>query len=511
VQNRKIILIGLDGATWDQLGPAMDRGELPSLKQILERGAHGILESTVPPTTPPAWSSSQTGVGPGRHGIFDFRATPHADPLRALISLQQMKGLKLWQVLNRQGRTCGYLNVPVLYPPDPVDGYMVSGMMTPGTEVEFTHPSDLKAEILRLFPDYVLDVDIPKYDAEFWEDAKVFLDDVDHATQRRIELFTHLLETRPCDFQMMVLEATDRVGHLFWKYLDPQVPHYHAPLAERVRERYFKGILRRIDDFLGDMLARTERGYDLWLMSDHGFGGNDAYFNANWWLEQEGLLAVKKELAWKKRAFYRAWKLGENKVARTLVPKSLQRKLRTKIRKGRSSFMSDLETALDFEKTPVFYASIPCHGLFIRRKGPGAIASDEAYEQLRGRLREGLLGLRLDDGKPLVDKVWTREELYEGPMLWTAPDVVFQCRNYAIVPRPLLGATELTMDLGRAPNGFHRPDGIFAAVGEGIAARKLPRSSIEQIAPTALARMGLPKPPGWKAEAIGLADGASGA
>jgi predicted AlkP superfamily phosphohydrolase/phosphomutase len=497
------MLIGLDGATWDQLRPAVDRGEMPNLGKILARGAHGILESTVPPTTPPAWSSSQTGVGPGRHGIFDFRATPHADPSRALVSLQQMKGLKLWQVLNRQGRTCGYLNVPVLYPPDPVDGYMISGMMTPGPEVEFTHPADLKAEIFRLFPDYVLDVDIPKYDAEFWEDAQIFLDDVEHATKRRIELFLHLLETRLCDFQMLVLEATDRVGHLFWKYLDPAAPQYQAPWAARVRARYAQ-ILGRIDEFLGVLLERTEHGFDLLLMSDHGFGGNDAYFNANYWLEREGLLAVKRELAWKKRAFYRAWKIGENPAVQQLVPKGLQRKLRGRIRKGRSSFMSDLETALDFERTPVFYASIPCHGLFIRRKGPGAVESESDYEALRMRLRQGLLALKHDDGGALVDQAWNREELYEGPLVWTAPDVVFVCRGYSIVPRPLLGATELVMDLGRAPNGFHRPDGIFAAIGEGIAARELPRSSIVQIAPTVLDRLALPAPPGWKAEAIGL-------
>lgn len=500
---RRIILLGLDGATWDQLRPAVARGELPNLGRILERGAHGVLESTVPPTTPPAWSSSQTGVGPGRHGIFDFRATPHADPERRLVSLQQMKGLKLWQVLHRQHRTCGYLNVPVLYPPDPVDGYMISGMMTPGPDVEFTHPTELKAEIFRLFPDYVLDVDIPKYDAEFWEDAKIFLDDVEHATRRRIELFLHLLATRPCDFQMLVLEATDRVGHLFWKYLDPRDPLFHAPLAPRVRARYAE-ILRLIDDFLGELLARTERGYDLLLMSDHGFGGNDAYFNANWWLEREGLLAIRRDVAWKKRAFYRAWKAGESRAVRALVPKPIQRRLRHRIRRGRSSFLSDLETSLDFERTPVFYASIPCHGLFIRRRGPGAVGSDGEYAALRERLRRDLTELRHPDGGPLCDRVWDREELYEGPLLWTAPDLVFCCRNYAVVPRPLLGATELLMDLGAAPNGFHRPDGIFAAVGEGIEPRTLDRSSIVQIAPTVLARMGLPRPPGWQAAPIPL-------
>jgi predicted AlkP superfamily phosphohydrolase/phosphomutase len=270
-----------------------------------------------------------------------------------------------------------------------------------------------------------------------------------------------------------------------------------------VRERYAR-ILRLIDDFLAELLARTERGCDLLLMSDHGFGGNDAYLNVNWWLEREGLLAMREGVGWRKRAFYRAWKAGDHPAVRRLVPKALQRGVRGRIRQGRSSFLSDLETALDFEKTPVFYASIPCHGLFIRRKGPGAVPSAGAYDALRDRLRRGLLGLRGDDGKPLVDRVWDREELYEGPLVWTAPDLVFVARGYSVVPRPLLGATELVMDVGAAPNGFHRPDGIFAAVGEGIAAGPLPRASIVQIAPTVVDRLGLPRPPGWTAGPIPL-------
>ncbi len=471
---------------------------MPSLAGILERGAWGVLESTNPPTTPPAWSSSMTGVGPGRHGIFDFRATPHADPNRPLVSLRQMKGLKLWQALNRHGRTCGFLNVPVLYPPEPIDGYMISGMMAPGPDAEFAHPADLKAEIFRLFPDYILDVDIPRYDVEFWEDALVFLGDVELATRRRIELFEHLLGARPCDFQMIVLEAADRVGHLFWKYLDPAAPHHERPIAARVRER-LAPITALIDGFLGRMLERTGDGFDLLVMSDHGFGGNDAYLNVNWWLEQEGLLAVKPEVRRRKRLFYRAWKLGDHPAVRKLVPKALQRGLRRRIRGGRSSFASDLEGALDFDRTRVFYASIPCHGLFIRR---GATPPGAEYDALRDRLKRGLLDLRGPDGAPVVDAVWDREELYDGPMVHTAADVVFSARGYSVVPRPLLGATELLMDVSDSPNGFHRPDGVIAAVGEGIRPGPIGRASIAQIAPTVLERMGLPGPPAWTAPAI---------
>ena len=67
-----MLLIGLDGATFDILRPMMDQGRMPNLKGMIERGASGVLMSTIPPITPAAWTTFMTGKGPGKHGIVHF-------------------------------------------------------------------------------------------------------------------------------------------------------------------------------------------------------------------------------------------------------------------------------------------------------------------------------------------------------------------------------------------------------------------------------------------------------
>ena len=68
----RVVVIGLDGATWDLLDPWIENGDLPNLAQLVEGGAAGTLESVFPPMSPPAWTSAATGKNPGEHGIYDF-------------------------------------------------------------------------------------------------------------------------------------------------------------------------------------------------------------------------------------------------------------------------------------------------------------------------------------------------------------------------------------------------------------------------------------------------------
>ena len=69
----KLLVLGLDGATWDVMTPMMEQGELPHLARLVAEGASGPLLSTIPPVTAPAWSSFMTGLNPGKHGIFQWR------------------------------------------------------------------------------------------------------------------------------------------------------------------------------------------------------------------------------------------------------------------------------------------------------------------------------------------------------------------------------------------------------------------------------------------------------
>lgn len=492
----QVVVVGLDGATFDQIQPMVEEGKLPSFARLLEEGTWGKLESTIPPTTPPAWSTMLTGVNPGKHGIFDFRLTPHANPDRPFIDLGRMKSIKVWEALDRLGKTSGFLNVPVMYPPAPIRGWMVSGMMAPSVESAFTFPDDLRAELLTAFPDYVTDVDIPRYDNTFWEDMALFLDDLEHCTRRHIDAFFHLWDNRTTDFLMGVFVATDRIGHLLWKFTDKRYPQYNTALGQKVRERVAK-IYDTLDVLLAETIERVaQNGGLLLVMSDHGFGGMDGYFHANRLLESMGLLRIKHDMALQKKMFYRAWKLGDSRFVKSVLPKKFQRNLRNKIRKNRSSFVNDVEPLLDLNGTSVFYASIPCHGYFIRRKGAGAIVTDDAKAaELRERIKRALDDLKHPDGNKLVTAIWDREALYSGPMVQHAPDIVFSVRDFSVVPQPYLGATDLFRSAADQPNGFHRLDGVFMLWGEHVEALKIEGAKMVDIAPTIIDRMNLPMPP----------------
>ena len=146
--SEKVILIGLDGATFDLLLPWINEGILPVMANLLKQGAWGGLESTIPPLTPPAWASFITGKNPGKHGVFDFRG-PVNDALESpLISSRSIRSRKLWEIINAQKKRVGIINIPVTYPPEEVDGFMISGMLTPNNKVCFTHPPDLKDRLI---------------------------------------------------------------------------------------------------------------------------------------------------------------------------------------------------------------------------------------------------------------------------------------------------------------------------------------------------------------------------
>ncbi len=125
------VVIGLDGAAWHLLEPIFQQGAMPRLQALRERGAWGTLRSTVPTYTPPAWTSAATGVNPGRHGIYGF-IEGHAQDAQELVHSGKIKAPTIWEIANAQGARAGIYNLPLTYPPRKLDGWMVSGMMTPG-------------------------------------------------------------------------------------------------------------------------------------------------------------------------------------------------------------------------------------------------------------------------------------------------------------------------------------------------------------------------------------------
>src|SRR5260370_25764040 len=122
----KIIIIGLDSATWDLIKPWAAQGLLPNLSQLAEKGVSGELESAIPPLTPPAWTSFMTGQNPGKHGIFHFlEKQPGAYAMR-YSNAGSRRAPTLWRMLSGAGHTVGVINVPFTSPPQPVNGFHLS-------------------------------------------------------------------------------------------------------------------------------------------------------------------------------------------------------------------------------------------------------------------------------------------------------------------------------------------------------------------------------------------------
>jgi len=163
---RKIIVLGLDGLEPTIVERLMERGELPNLKSLRERGAYRRLQTSTPALSPVAWSTFATGCDSSRHAIWDFLArdrrsylprlsssevygTPRFwkfGPLRiprggaGVRSLQKSK--TFWRVLSEHGIFASVLRVPITFPAEPIDGVMISGMCVPdlrGTQGSFTY------------------------------------------------------------------------------------------------------------------------------------------------------------------------------------------------------------------------------------------------------------------------------------------------------------------------------------------------------------------------------------
>ena len=147
-----VLILGLDGATLDLVEPWSTDGTMPNLRRLMRIGAWGRLASTVPPATLPGWASFMTGVNPGRHAIFDFtRREPGTYRVR-FVNSSDRQAPSVWRLLSDAGRRVAILGLPGTYPPEAVNGCMISGFDTPVTtraDRSFVYPPTLANEVER--------------------------------------------------------------------------------------------------------------------------------------------------------------------------------------------------------------------------------------------------------------------------------------------------------------------------------------------------------------------------
>lgn len=469
----KVLLLGIDGATFSILDPMFSEGHMPNLQRLLRRGASGVLTSTIPPYTPPGWTSIFTGVNPGKHGIFGFRLG-NVQRDDGLVRLDRVKAPAIWNVVNSQGGRIGLFNVPMTFPPPVVEGFAVSGMLTPegggGTPDTFTYPESLAQTIGDQIPDYEIDIEVD-YDHD-WRSTDIE-ERLSRNLQRKRTALRILLEQNDVDMLFPVFEAPDRIMHVHYKYIDPRCEHYQRSEAGPIRERVW-AFFDEMDDMIGDLVEWAGDDGFIVTMSDHGFGPKDKSVNINLALREWGLLSLGGAGTVSKSA-------GLRKIARRAkkaVPKSVFKRV-----KGAA------QSRIDWANTKAFSAPIPQQGLYINLEGrePHGVVPERDYEAVRdeviGRLTELM---DPDDGKPVVDHVYRREEVLSGPSSPDAPDLFPVCRAYSYELSDGLYSPAVLDDYRDLPRGFHAIDGIFGVAGPGIPSAEGLEASLYDVAPTAL-------------------------
>lgn len=491
----KILIIGLDGGTWEVLDLLMEGGEMPSLARLVEEGTSGVLNSTLPPLTPPAWASFQTGVYPAKHGIYDFTQYRLGSYKPDFVSSASLAKKTIWKILSEAGKKVFLVGVPLTYPPKQVNGIVISGLLTPNLRSNFTYPAEFKTELLDAIGTYRF---IASQDTFFSRGLDVFLTDVVYSERKRVEATEYILKKYQWDIGMIQFQSVDNLQHALWPLLDPASKECSPEKWQKV-----SSFFQFIDDSIGKLLTLVGENTNIIIMSDHGFGPLVKTVYLNKWLESKGLLKVKNSVRTKStlQATNLLKKIDFLKLRRLLLSQEKRENLLSSITQ---------EIAIDWSQTKCYMLSGSQAGnIYINLKGrePQGVVTSEEYEEVGKGLKAELESFRdVNTGQPIVKKVYYREDISSDSFEF-APDLLIEPRDGYMFTRGLGSSSIFEIpQFGRDEVGCHRKEGIYVLNGPDFKALgKGPEADIVDVPATILTLMGIEPPVYFDGNPMGFA------
>ena len=508
MESRRILVIGLDGATWELIDPWIEQGYLPTLARLKANGVSGNLRSTIQPTTAPAWASFMTGMNQGKHGLYDFvRRRPDGYSLE-ITNGSQILAPTIFELASQYNKQTISVNIPYTFPPRPVNGIVVGGPFAPTVTEDLIYPSTFYPQLKQIVPDYFI---LPDYDHRASDPMADYAAQLLTGIDLREKLCLHLMDSHPWDLFTVVFMATDEVQHTFWHCMEATDDSPEARYRDVIRQIY-----QRLDKAIENLLEQANQGSDnqeiiAVILSDHGAGPFKWMINLNHWLSENGYLAfardsrggldqIRSNLIKRFAKAYRSY-LSASSRAAIRARLGMERFSRVK-----EEFESSLLTSrVIWDKTQAY--SLGAGGnIFINLDGrePLGVVGSENYDQLCQDISEKLMSWSAPDtGEPVVKKVHRREELYQGPQITNAPDLIIEWRDYAFwgrgsydVASPVFEA-QRHFDFSDQPlTGSHRLDGILVCQGPGIkSGAKIMGAKLIDLAPTLMSLMGIPASP----------------
>jgi predicted AlkP superfamily phosphohydrolase/phosphomutase len=512
----KVVVIGLDGATFTLLKPWMDEGHLPYLRSLMAEGVSGPLRSCIPPVTVPAWQCFMTGKNPGKLGIAGFLQPQPNSYEEVPISAATCTARTLWELLSADGRRAAVLNVPYTIAPHGFNGILIGGFDTPPSKMrEAVYPPELLTEIEAKFGAYRVYLKMPQWMApltaidRFEFAIGPFLQDCQEVADYQFRVAYDLLDGDHFDFVMLYQFVPDRIQHLLWYMLDASHPWHGGEATERFYETILS-YYRRLDAQIAGLVRRVGDDPTVIVLSDHGFGPVTRGIDLNSWLLREGYLHIKPRRLSQLKLLL--WRLGWSPYR--LVPPLLKRPLHWKFVQRRilRSFDAQrqfeswdgivrvlnglfLSTAdIDWSRTKAYCLSeFGMLRINLQGREPRGAVSPEDYAAVRDEIVAKLREL-VDPatGQPVGGHVFTKEETYRGKYVDLMPDLAylpFAGGYLAMNPTTMLTRQIFIDKIG--VSGFHRLHGMLIAKGPGIRqGATLDGASLVDLAPTILYLMG---------------------
>lgn len=485
----RTLFIGLDGATFTVLDSLVKQGAegqvMPFLSSIYAGGTRCRLLSTPNPLTPPAWMSLMTGKSPGRHGIFDFIRAEESDDdvFFTLYDSRQNLAETIWSIASRQGKRVAALNFPFTAPPPSnLNGFMVPGFVPWRHLRRNSSPADFY-DRLKALPG--VDPKGLAWDFEQEKKAIDLLSDEERENWVRYHLpreaqwfkiAEHLLAEEPLDLMAVMFDGVDKLQHQAWQFIAPGFPGSDDGGYGRRMRQLCMDYFRQLDGFIEKLVSAAGPEVQTFIASDHGFTSTYEVVRINAYLHEKG---------------YLKWKPVSD------TPESVRRQ---------NSMFSNLQW-----KDTVAYCRTPSsNGITIRvARKPGASGiRPEDYETFRDSLIKDLEDLRdPETGERIISSIHKREEVFPGPAMEDAPDLLLGLRDFGFVSIKKLSPV---VERRREIAGTHHPEGVFLACGPGInKGMALGEMKIEDVAAILLYSLGLEVPEdmeGRVAEGIFTAD-----
>ncbi|MFH1640484.1 MAG: alkaline phosphatase family protein [Candidatus Omnitrophota bacterium] len=491
----KIILIGIDGATWKVMQPLIEEGKLPNMARLIREGSSGVLLSQEPLISPVIWASIATGKRPEKHGITDFANKKKNSYNFDFFTSSDRKVKAFWNILSDYGLSVGLINWWTTWPSEKINGYIVSdhflllNLILKGLTKEELMDSDIPGltypeKILKTVQRYQKIRNIPKafsyqgHKEISIEEALQFIrraksEEINIAELEKSLLISKiksfclqdkrtfligrdLLKESPVDLFAIYLEGVDVVQHYFWEFYEPQAEGFNFHPTKEEIDLFGKIIPEYYewqDTLIGELLDNFNMGKTtVIIVSDHGFGAFHDPFPyvvaLNFIFERLGWLEFK-----------------ENKI---------------------------------FWPQSTVYEPIRFKGQYhavclnLQGREPEGVVKADEYEEMKRTINNMLTGLKTTDG----EKVFEDVRMIENPI---EEDLDFEVKiNTSLSPEDKLFIKGEAVPLKKflVPNprgGDHAPEGVIILSGSHIKkGQVIGGATIYDVTPTILSLLGIP-------------------